>query len=93
MKLTDQILFQPEFNRFANYLADGWTTQNGCQACKEETISIRELKVRIELNADTCTGKMLLLNLHVYWVEFSNYCTTVLVYLFLSFEMVFQLSV
>lgn len=35
---------KPEFNRFANYLADGWTTQNGCQACKEETISIRELK-------------------------------------------------
>ncbi|XP_062612335.1 multifunctional procollagen lysine hydroxylase and glycosyltransferase LH3-like [Saccostrea cucullata] len=35
---------KPQFNRIANYLVDGWTTQSGCISCKEETISIRDLK-------------------------------------------------
>ncbi|XP_046571507.1 multifunctional procollagen lysine hydroxylase and glycosyltransferase LH3-like [Haliotis rubra] len=33
-----------EFNRIANYLADGWTIQHGCQSCEEDTISLEGLK-------------------------------------------------
>ncbi|KAK7094083.1 procollagen-lysine,2-oxoglutarate 5-dioxygenase 1-like [Littorina saxatilis] len=33
-----------EFNRLANYLADGWTTSAGCLSCKEDTIVLRGLK-------------------------------------------------
>ncbi|XP_052759652.1 multifunctional procollagen lysine hydroxylase and glycosyltransferase LH3-like isoform X2 [Mya arenaria] len=31
---------KPEFNRLANYLADGWTPSSGCVTCGEETISL-----------------------------------------------------
>lgn len=33
-----------EFNRMANYLADGWTTNSGCLSCLEDTISLQGLK-------------------------------------------------
>ncbi|KAL5013601.1 hypothetical protein ScPMuIL_007871 [Solemya velum] len=33
-----------EFNRLANYLVDGWTANSGCQTCKEDTITLKEVK-------------------------------------------------
>ncbi|XP_041377665.1 multifunctional procollagen lysine hydroxylase and glycosyltransferase LH3-like [Gigantopelta aegis] len=33
-----------EFNRMANYLADGWTQSSGCLSCQEDTISLEGLK-------------------------------------------------
>ncbi|XP_076452068.1 procollagen-lysine,2-oxoglutarate 5-dioxygenase 1-like [Babylonia areolata] len=33
-----------EFNRLANYLADGWTSSAGCLACQEDTISLQGVK-------------------------------------------------
>ncbi|CAH1775740.1 unnamed protein product [Owenia fusiformis] len=35
---------KPEFNALNNYLVDHWTPINGCQGCKEDTISINGLK-------------------------------------------------
>ncbi|PVD36874.1 hypothetical protein C0Q70_03864 [Pomacea canaliculata] len=35
-----------EFNRLANYLADGWTTTSGCLSCKEDTISLEGIKTQ-----------------------------------------------
>ncbi|KAK3796261.1 hypothetical protein RRG08_041577 [Elysia crispata] len=35
---------KPEFFRLANYLADGWTTTSGCQACKEDLLDLDSLK-------------------------------------------------
>lgn len=34
-----------EFNRLANYLADGWTTNAGCLSCLEDRISLDGLKM------------------------------------------------
>ncbi|GFO21945.1 procollagen-lysine,2-oxoglutarate 5-dioxygenase [Plakobranchus ocellatus] len=35
---------KPEFFRMANYLADGWTSTEGCQSCKEDLIDLTSLK-------------------------------------------------
>lgn len=31
-----------EFNRMANYLSDGWTTNAGCQSCKDDVINLKQ---------------------------------------------------
>ncbi|GFR84006.1 procollagen-lysine,2-oxoglutarate 5-dioxygenase [Elysia marginata] len=35
---------KPEFFRLSNYLADGWTTTSGCQACKEDLLDLGSMK-------------------------------------------------
>lgn len=35
---------KPEFFRLSNYLVDGWTAANGCQACKEDLLDLDSLK-------------------------------------------------
>ena len=34
-----------QLNGLTNYLADQWTPTTGCQACKEDTISLKDVKV------------------------------------------------
>lgn len=35
---------KPEFNRLANYLADGWTQSSGCLSCSEDLVSLKGLQ-------------------------------------------------